>query len=349
MTDNTQNLPAAVERSADIVACEQAAAKLGNPGEGRAIFQTICGKISASKKGQQSTFDEVVQFATLSAITGLHPASGAITPLITGGRMSVVIANEGWVKLASQNDDYDGYEFTESESRVQLNENTSVPEWIECSIFWKSRHRPDTWRVYFNEFRMPNNPNWQQRPNHMLRVRAMSLAFRRSLGLGGLIDASEAADLQAQEARQARQSAGFGAIQNAPAYTPAFAAQEGAVGAGVAELAANADAQGNVMSGAAIPSAQEIPADLAPMPEKTRRRDSAESRAAVEDLEGRIASLPSMGLRPDDLNQQCLAITDALRGADIKQEDFDRLNALLNTVRNECMSHVAPAQDVMDF
>jgi hypothetical protein len=87
------------------------------------------------------------------------------------------ITIEGWAKLINQHPQFCGLEFT-----MLPSENSMSPIWMECSIYRKDRIKPITVREYLTEV-ITENSYWQERPNRMLRYRALSQCAKLALGI----------------------------------------------------------------------------------------------------------------------------------------------------------------------
>lgn len=78
------------------------------------------------------------------------------------------ITVDGWIKLINQHPQFCGIEFMQP----QKDEGREL-EWMECTIYRKDRIRPITVREYLIEV-ITDQAIWKERPNRMLRYRAMA-------------------------------------------------------------------------------------------------------------------------------------------------------------------------------
>jgi len=87
------------------------------------------------------------------------------------------ITVDGWIKLINQHPQFCGIEFT-----GPLEEGGKHLEWIECSIYRKDRIKPITIREYLVEV-ATDQAIWKDRPNRMLRYRAMAQCAKLAFGI----------------------------------------------------------------------------------------------------------------------------------------------------------------------
>ncbi len=94
------------------------------------------------------------------------------------GGVQVLISYSGWIHIANNHPQFDGEETT-----VAFDPQTDRPISATCVIWRKDRTHPTIVTVYFKEWYKPTNPNWNERPAHMLSIRAYIQAVRKAFGL----------------------------------------------------------------------------------------------------------------------------------------------------------------------
>lgn len=86
------------------------------------------------------------------------------------------ITVDGWIKLINKHPQFCGIEFTSP------SEEERHPEWMECSIYRHDRIKPITIREYLVEV-VTDQALWKDRPNRMLRYRAMAQCAKLAFGI----------------------------------------------------------------------------------------------------------------------------------------------------------------------
>jgi len=87
------------------------------------------------------------------------------------------ITVDGWIKLINQHPQFCGIEFTGS-----YEQGGKHLEWMECAIYRNDRIKPITVREYLAEV-VTDQAIWQDRPNRMLRYRAMAQCAKLAFGI----------------------------------------------------------------------------------------------------------------------------------------------------------------------
>lgn len=93
------------------------------------------------------------------------------------GGVQTLISYSGWIQLANNHPQFDGEETT-----FVLDEQTQKPISATCVIWRKDRSHPTIVTVYLKEWYKGSNPNWVDRPIHMLGIRAYVQAVRKAFG-----------------------------------------------------------------------------------------------------------------------------------------------------------------------
>lgn len=139
------------------------------------------------------------------------------------GRIMPVVSYDGWLKHLNRQPGYDGMgpiKYADTKVRVKGLEK-DVPEWVEVSIYDKTRAHPTVKRVYFTEVcQVPwrngktgqyvdGNAPWAKMPIHMMEIRGIIQAIRIAYPLGGVFDEDTAraiVDADADETPQTQRS-----------------------------------------------------------------------------------------------------------------------------------------------
>jgi phage recombination protein Bet len=130
----------------------------------------------AGKDSPDFADEEVCGALVLCNEVRLNPFAGEITVFRgKGGKLSVIIAIDGWIKIVTRHPQYDGEEWED----VYDEQGGLVS--VTCKMFRRDRKRPTEAIVFLDEER-ENSPQWQQRPHRMLRHRAYIQAARLAFG-----------------------------------------------------------------------------------------------------------------------------------------------------------------------
>lgn len=117
-----------------------------------------------------------------------------------------IVSVDGWTRIVNSNPNYDGSEFTYSETMVvsEAGEHPPCPEWVECVMYRNDRTRPIIIREYFDEcYKPPFAPKgknytvegpWQSHPKRFLRHKTWIQCARMAFGFAGIYDQDEAAN-----------------------------------------------------------------------------------------------------------------------------------------------------------
>jgi phage recombination protein Bet len=112
-----------------------------------------------------------------------------------------VVGVDGWSRIINQHDQFDGMDFNQSETMVELpGAKATSPEWIECVMHRKDRGHPIVVREYIDEvYKAPYKGKfgdvtgpWQTHPKRFLRHKAMIQCARMAFGFVGVFDQDEA-------------------------------------------------------------------------------------------------------------------------------------------------------------
>jgi hypothetical protein len=133
----------------------------------------------------QADLERLVATATK---LGLSPLNKEIFMLSNAPDLPPLIAVgvDGWAKVMNAHPQFAGLAFTES-----TEQNSGVPEWMECEIYRHDRVVVLKVREYFVEARS-DHMAWITHPRRMLRHKCMVQCARLAFGLSGIYDLDEA-------------------------------------------------------------------------------------------------------------------------------------------------------------
>lgn len=166
----------------------------------QALVGVVVDRMTASKKGQAPTAKELIEYGALCKQAGLNPTTSEVAPLVQGGRVSLIISVDGWIKVARSYPEFAGYKLVPADEMVKVGVH-EVPKYITSQIFIKGYDFPLEWRTYYNEVAKPSSPVWQSQPNHMMQVRSLANGIKRAFGLTAYLP-EEADSIREAEAVQ---------------------------------------------------------------------------------------------------------------------------------------------------
>jgi phage recombination protein Bet len=109
-----------------------------------------------------------------------------------------VVGVDGWSRIINSHPQFDGMEFSYSETMIKpAGAASDCHSWVECIMYRKDRSRPVVVREYLDEvYRAPFKPGmpgpWQSHPKRFLRHKAMIQCARVAFGFVGIFDQDEA-------------------------------------------------------------------------------------------------------------------------------------------------------------
>lgn len=148
----------------------------------QALVGVVVERMTTSKGGQAPTAKELIEYASLCKQAGLNPTTSEVAPLVQGGKVSLIISVDGWMKVARSYPEFAGYKLVPSDEMVKVGVH-EVPAFITSQIYIKGFEMPLEWRTYYHEVVKAKSPVWQQQPNHMMQVRALANGIKRAFGL----------------------------------------------------------------------------------------------------------------------------------------------------------------------
>jgi hypothetical protein len=113
----------------------------------------------------------------------------------SGGKLVIAVGIQGYKKLAERRSRILAEEIAHcGPDGVWRNPwvSPALPIATRCRIWLANNPRPTEAVIYYEEFKVDSNPNWKQRPLHMLTVRARAHAYRAVPGALDGVDLSGA-------------------------------------------------------------------------------------------------------------------------------------------------------------
>lgn len=143
---------------------------------------------------------EVQAFLIVATQYGLNPITNQIYAFPKkGGGIQPMVGVDGWLKLANDQDAFDGMDFTYQDSEPD-DAGNAVPISVTCTVWRSDRSRGHSATEFYEECKR-NTPPWKDMPRRMLRHRAMVQALRIAFGFSGIMEKDEAEEWQERERR----------------------------------------------------------------------------------------------------------------------------------------------------
>lgn len=107
------------------------------------------------------------------------------------GGVTPVVSIDGWIKIVSRQDDYDGVELIENEATPEENCPGGLKS-VTAKFYLKNRAHPVSITEYMSECYDKNKQPWVRWPRRMLRHKAYIQGARVAFGIAGIYDEDEA-------------------------------------------------------------------------------------------------------------------------------------------------------------
>ena len=189
----------ALAKQDDEVAASQARAIAAREDQRRPknALEAMAARLQVSSSGLKDTLLKTVfkdcksdaEFIALTVVANqynLDPLRREIYAFpAKGGGITPMIGYDGWIRIMNEHPQFDGIEFDHI-----LDDKGKVTA-VEGVIYRKDRTRPTKKMIYLDEFKVDTNPNWKNKPNHMLDVRCLCHTVRIALGVSAGIEGDE--------------------------------------------------------------------------------------------------------------------------------------------------------------
>ena len=150
------------------------------------IKSVLSGMIISAKAqhGSVATDAELTVVSGICAQYDLNPLTREAHAFISGGKLSVVIGIDGWIKLCNRQPNFNGIEYDYEFDGKELVSVTT-------KIHVKGRDYPVSITEWMDECYQPKSPAWQKFKKRMLRNKSTGQAVRVAFGITEVIDDDE--------------------------------------------------------------------------------------------------------------------------------------------------------------
>ncbi|AUR92700.1 RecT family protein [Vibrio phage 1.175.O._10N.261.55.B3] len=163
------------------------------------IKNVLSGMIISAKAqhGATASDAELTVVSSICSQYGLNPLAREAHAFVSGGKLSVTIGVDGWIKIMNRQPDFDGVEFDDNFDDKELVSVTT-------KIYIKGRKFPTCVTEYMDECYQAKSPAWQKFKKRMLRNKSLGQCVRVAFGISEVIDSDEADRIKESEPAQAR-------------------------------------------------------------------------------------------------------------------------------------------------
>ena len=150
------------------------------------IKSVLSGMIISAKAqhGAVATDAELTVVSGICAQYDLNPLTREAHAFISGGKLSVVIGIDGWLRIANRQPNFNGIEYDyEFDGKELLS--------VTTKIHVKGRDFPVCVTEWMDECYQPKSPAWQKFKKRMLRNKSTGQAIRVAFGISEVIDDDE--------------------------------------------------------------------------------------------------------------------------------------------------------------
>lgn len=129
----------------------------------------------------------------------LNPFTKELFAFSDKGAIVPVVSVDGWSRIINEHPQFDGLEFSYSETMVTMPRGKACPEWCQVTLYRKDRSRPTVVREYLDEvYQAPRGKDggfdgpWQTHTKRFLRHKTLIQGARIAFGFAGIYDEDEA-------------------------------------------------------------------------------------------------------------------------------------------------------------
>ena len=153
--------------------------------------------VSAKQQhGAQATNAELAVVAGVCSTYKLNPLVREAHAFISGGKLSVTIGIDGWIKIMNRQENFDGVEFEDKF------DDTGKMISVTTKIYTKNRSHPTCVTEYMDECYQEKSPAWQKFKKRMLRNKSLGQCVRVAFGISEVIDDDEQSRIEASAPRE---------------------------------------------------------------------------------------------------------------------------------------------------
>lgn len=147
---------------------------------------------SKNQHGSVATDAEITVVSGICAQYGLNPLAKEAHAFVSGGKLSVTIGIDGWIKIMNRQATFNGVEFEDHFDGGSLTAVTT-------KIHIKGRDFPTCVTEYMDECFQPNSAAWKKFKKRMLRNKSLGQCVRVAFGISEVIDTDEADRIKSSE------------------------------------------------------------------------------------------------------------------------------------------------------
>jgi hypothetical protein len=164
------------------------------------VSNVVKGMILSAKNqhGAVATDAELTVVAGVCAKYDLNPLVKEAHAFISGGKLSVMIGVDGWIKIMNRQPDFDGFE-----QEDKFDSNGSLLS-VTTKIYVKGRKYPTPHTEYMSEAVQAKSDAWKKYPNRMLSGKSLGQCVRKAFGISEVIDDDEAGRITSSSPRVER-------------------------------------------------------------------------------------------------------------------------------------------------
>ena len=115
----------------------------------------------------------------------LDPLNKEIYAFVSSGKLQVIVGFDGWIKLATRNAQFGGFEF------IDVHDENGALVAVTCKMYRKDWKVAGEATEYLSECKGNTDP-WNKWPHRMLRNKAYIQCARMTFGFAEAIDPDEA-------------------------------------------------------------------------------------------------------------------------------------------------------------
>lgn len=161
--------------------------------------------VAFKQKNGHITNEQMIALLVVADQYKLNPFTKEIYAFPDKGSIVPVVGVDGWSRIINSHENFDGIEYSYSDSIVTETNAKPCPEWVECKMYRKDRSHAVVAREYLDEVYRPpingRNGPWQTYTKRMLRHKATIQCARLAFGFVGIYEEDEAQRIIESEAK----------------------------------------------------------------------------------------------------------------------------------------------------
>lgn len=161
--------------------------------------------VAFKQRNGHITNEQMIALLVVADQYKLNPFTKEIYAFPDKGSIVPVVGVDGWSRIINSHENFDGMEYSYSDSIVTEPNAKPCPEWVECKMYRKDRSHAVVAREYLDEVYRPpmngRNGPWQTHTKRMLRHKATIQCARLAFGFVGIYEEDEAQRIIESEAK----------------------------------------------------------------------------------------------------------------------------------------------------